>query len=103
MSDTNQPTHMFNISGNSPFQDLYKTILTLYGPYAFGFVSMLVMWHFIVAPELARRTIDHEANVKVIRVLEDVTRSTEATSRTLEKTSAVLETLVQELKVSKDK
>jgi hypothetical protein len=85
----------------SPIQDLYKTILTLYGPYAFGFVSMLVMWHFIVSPELSRRTIDHEANVKVIRVLEDVTRSTEATSRTLEKTSAVLETLVQELKVNK--
>lgn len=83
-----------------PMQDLYKTLLTLYGPYAFGFVSMLVMWHFIVAPELSRRTIDHEANVKVIRVLEDVTRSTEATSRTLEKTSAVLESLVQQLKTS---
>jgi hypothetical protein len=82
----------------SGLQEAYKSMMAVYGPYAFGFAMMLTVWHFIVSPELSRRTVDHEANVKVMRALEDVTRSTEATSRTLEKTSAVLEALVKELR-----
>ena len=77
---------------------LVQLIATVYGPYAFGVASLLIIWYTIVSPQLARQTIDHQANIELVRSLSIVVQTSETTSRTLERTTVLLEAMIQQLK-----
>jgi hypothetical protein len=77
---------------------LVQLIATVYGPYAFGVASLLIIWYTIVSPQLARQTIDHQANIELVRSLSIVVQTSETTSRTLERTTVLLEVMIQQLK-----
>jgi hypothetical protein len=83
------------------YQRVVQLILTVYGPYAFGVVSLLIVWYTIVAPQLDRQAIDYEKNERHIEALRGVASSMEAISRSMERTAVVLESVVERMEKSK--
>lgn len=77
---------------------LVQLIATVYGPYAFGVASLLIIWYTIVSPQLARQTVDHQANIELVKSLSTVVQTSETTARTLERTTVVLEAMITQLK-----
>jgi hypothetical protein len=76
---------------------LLQLLATVYGPYAFGVASLLLIWYMIVSPQLERQAIDYKKNEEVIISLQQVSATSLEISRALERTSLVLEVLVKEL------
>lgn len=58
----------------------------LYGPYAFGVVSLLVLWYAIVKPELDGRTVDMEAQREIVSAMKEQSNSMQITATILERT-----------------
>ncbi len=70
----------------------------LYGPYAFGVVSLLLIWYAIVKPELDHRAIDFAQQTKIVqsmndrdRVQDSIARSLASTAESLSATATILE------------
>ncbi len=78
-------------------QRLTQLMLTVYGPYAFGVVSLLIVWYTIVGPQLDRQAVDYQENEKHIKALHDVSTSMETLSRSMERTAMVLEGIVDRM------
>jgi len=76
---------------------LTQLLATVYGPYAFGVVSLLIVWYTIVGPQLDRQAIDYQENEKHIQALNDVSTSMETISRSMERTAMVLEGIVDRM------
>lgn len=87
-----------NLSGPAMSSKIIQLIATVYGPYAFGVASLLIIWYTIVSPQLARQSIDHEANLQLVKSLTTVVQTSEMTARTLERTSVVLEAMIHQIK-----
>lgn len=83
------------------YQRVMQLVLTVYGPYAFGVASLLIVWYTIVSPQLDRQAIDYEKNEKHIEALRGVASSMEAISRSMERTATVLETVVERMERTK--
>ena len=76
---------------------IFQLMSTVYGPYAFGIVSLLIIWFTIVSPQLEKQSIDFERNERAIETLKEVGHSMDQVSRSMERTATVLETLVQKM------
>ena len=76
---------------------MFHLLATVYGPYAFGVISLLVVWFTIVAPQLERQAVDFEKNEAVIESLRSVATSMETISRSMERTATILDTVVQKV------
>lgn len=74
-----------------------------YGPFAFGLVSLLLIWFVIVRPELATRTIDFERQQNLVDQMSIVASTLEQTAETLGKTSVVLQMTTDNLSKVCDK
>lgn len=77
---------------------------TIYGPYAFGVASLLIIWFSIVKPELNSRAINFQAQIEVLQTLserdkvqQDIADSMEKTSQTLTLTAQILERAVNRM------
>lgn len=46
-------------------------VIKIYGPYAFGLVSLFVMWYVIVAPELARNRVEFDQLQSLAETMRD--------------------------------
>jgi hypothetical protein len=79
------------------YQRVVQLILTVYGPYAFGVCSLLIVWYTIVAPQLDRQAVDYEKNERHIESLRSVASSMEAISRSMERTAVVLDSVVERM------
>ena len=78
------------------------TYATIYGPYAFGVASLLLIWFSIVRPELSRNKIDFEANQAVISSLAQHDMSQREIAASMQKTSHSLEMVVKILERTLD-
>jgi len=76
---------------------LFQLLATVYGPYAFGVISLLVVWFTIVGPQLERQAVDFQKNEAVIESLRSVAASMETISRSMERTATILDTVVQKV------
>ena len=74
-----------------------------YGPYAFGIVSLMTIWFFIVGPELTARRIDYDMNLKVIEQLQNLQLSMQQTQIVMQQTQGQQLEIVQSLKNAIDK
>lgn len=92
-SNNTTPSLDLNVS----YQRVMQLILTVYGPYAFGVVSLLIVWYTIVAPQLDRQSVDYEKNERHIESLRSVASSMEAISRSMERTAVVLDSVVERM------
>lgn len=75
-------------------KNMATTLATLYGPYAFGVVSLLTIWFAIVKPELDSRKIDFKAHTEVLQSLGEQTRVQKETARTMEAAATTLERII---------
>lgn len=76
---------------------MVRLLSTVYGPYAFGICSLMIIWFSIVGPTLERQAIDFKKNEEAVRALEQVASSMEAISRSMERTATVLEGVVTKI------
>jgi len=72
-------------------QNPIELILTAYGPYAFGVVSLLTIWFVIVAPELRNRQMDFSKQMEILQQQKDLAETMRATASTMQITAASLE------------
>lgn len=77
--------------------DIYSLITQVYGPYAFGVISLLLIWFTIVKPELQTRALDFNTHHELLDSQAQICGSLEKTSRTMEVTATVLERILVEL------
>ena len=74
-----------------------ELVLTAYGPYAFGVVSLLTIWFLIVAPELRNRQMDFSKQMEVIQQQKELAETMRATASTMQITASSLEVTVHVL------
>ena len=74
---------------------LFQLLATVYGPYAFGVSSLLLIWFTIVGPQLERQAVDYTKNESVVDSLKSVASSMEMISRSMERTATILDTVVK--------
>lgn len=74
-----------------------KLISTTYGPYAFGVISLMAVWFFIVGPELKSRAIDLKTHQQIMDQQRDQCVTLERTSGNLKETSTIQERIVDRL------
>lgn len=76
----------------------FQLVLTVYGPYAFGIATLLVIWFAIVSPQLASQAIDYKKNEEIVSAMRSIVASQEQVAKTLERTAIVLDELVEQIK-----
>lgn len=78
-------------------KSLLRLLGTVYGPYAFGLVSMLIIWYSIVQPTLANNRVDTGSLENVARelskVADSVGRSAELVNNAVNKMDRLAERL----------
>lgn len=75
---------------------VFQLLSTVYGPYAFGVVSLLIIWYSIVSPQLERQAIDYQKNEEVVASLRSISQSMESASRSMERTALILDRITDE-------
>lgn len=65
-----------------------------YGPYAFGMLSLLLIWYTIVAPQLEERRMDWDHQHKCLEQMRDIQADQKQISKSLQDTATVLERVV---------
>lgn len=81
-------------------EETKQTIMSfgqLYGPYAFGVASLLLIWFTIVKPELNQRNFDFKAQMEVLQSLNERDVAQKEIANSMAATSAVLERIVTRL------
>lgn len=68
-----------------------ELIMTAYGPYAFGVVSLLTIWFLIVAPELRNRQVDFHKQMEILQQQKELAETMRATAATMQITATSLE------------
>ena len=88
--------------------DAAKKLGEIYGPYAFGMISLVLLWFSILRPELDRTRANHEESAAVIQAVRDVTanmgRQSDSMirqSESMERTAIILEAVASQLKGAK--
>jgi hypothetical protein len=76
---------------------VFQLIATVYGPYAFGVVSLLIIWYMIVSPQLERQALDFKRNESVIENQREILASMATIVRSVEQTAQVLEQVTKNL------
>lgn len=66
---------------------IVQLIATVYGPYAFGVASLLLIWYTIVSPQLERQAIDYARSEKVVEAQREILQSMASMTRSLEQAS----------------
>lgn len=69
-----------------------------YGPYAFGVLSLLMIWFTIVKPQLDRQLIDYSQHQLLVDKVKEMSSNQVTASSALERTSVILDQLVKELR-----
>jgi len=80
---------------------LIDRYMTVYGPYAFGVVSLLLIWFFIVRPELARNQLDFDKQQSIVETQMNIAATQKQTAETLDRTASRLEQVTTRLEVLK--
>lgn len=73
------------------------TFAQLYGPYAFGVLSLLLIWFSIVKPQLERQSIDFSRHEALLDKLRSFSETQADVARTMERTSIILQNVVEKL------
>lgn len=88
-------------NGAAGMSKAVQLLATVYGPYAFGVASLLIIWYTIVSPQLARQVIDYQRNEDLMENHRAVIKSLENVSDSLEKTAILLDESLKTMKDSK--
>lgn len=61
-----------------------------YGPYAFGVITLLIVWFVVVRPTLEANRIDTQEVQQIAETLRDVSESNRLVSTSVERTSQTM-------------
>lgn len=78
-------------------KEVTESLVKVYGPFAFGIVSLLVIWFSIISPELNRKQLDFEAYSVLTKSHQEQNLQQEKTVQTLRDTALILERVSQRL------
>lgn len=78
-------------------KEVTESLFKVYGPFAFGVVSLLVIWLAIISPEMERRQIDFEVYSKLIERHQQENQQQELTARTMRDAALILDKVAQRL------
>lgn len=73
------------ITGN-----LISLLLNTYGPYAFGVVLFLVIWHTTIKPQMDRQALDWQSQREIIHSQAELITSLREISESFERTAKEL-------------
>lgn len=62
----------------------------LYGPYAFGVASLLLIWFSIVKPQLELQRVDFQINLEVVKEMNKTSSNQVEITKTLERVTQSL-------------
>ena len=69
---------------------------SVYGPYAFGVVALLLIWFTIVRPELAARSVDYEEQATIVQQQKQIAETMSDTADTMADTVKTLKWVVEQ-------
>jgi len=72
-------------------------VAQVYGPYAFGMCSLLLIWFTIVQPELMRSKIDYETQLEIVDQLQAQNLTQAEVGRSLERTAIIMSSVLDRL------
>lgn len=78
-------------------KDAVDGLVKVYGPFAFGIVSLLIIWLLIIKPELENKQLDFDTQKVLIEQLSQETRQSQEIARTMRDTALILERIVNRL------
>ena len=78
-------------------KEAVESLVKVYGPFAFGIVSLLVIWFSIISPELNRKQLDFETYSGLIKQHQTENQQTETIARALHDTAIILDKVTQRL------
>lgn len=88
----------------SSTKETVESLVKVYGPFAFGIVSLLVIWFSIISPELNRKQLDFEQYSTLIKQHQIVNQQTETVTKAMHDTAIILDKVTQRLeKLNADK
>lgn len=70
---------------------------TTYGPYAFGVMSLLLIWYTVVGPQLERSSLNFEKHQAVMDRLVEITSKQKDVATSMERTAIILEQAASKL------
>ncbi len=76
---------------------LLEIAMRSYGPYAFGVVSLLLIWFTIVAPELDSRKLDYEQQTEIVNQQRQIAETMKTTAITMQTTATMMDATTQVL------
>lgn len=78
-------------------KEAVESLVKVYGPFAFGIVSLLVIWFSIISQELNRKQLDFEQYSTLIKQHQSVNQQTETVARAMHDTAMILDKVTQRL------
>lgn len=72
-------------------------VVKVYGPFAFGVLSLMLMWAAMIKPELDSRRLEFDQHTRVLQTLNEQMRDQERTNNTIHDTAVVLDRVAQRL------
>jgi hypothetical protein len=76
---------------------LWATVLTIYGPYAFGLASLIIIWLYIVQPQLEMQALDFKAQQQIIDSLRELSTNQRNTADVMLRASTSMEVVSDRL------
>ena len=76
---------------------LSQLLMQVYGPYAFGVTSLLLIWFSIVKPELNARNISWESHATVLKTQQEIVTTMQTTARNMQTTATIMERTVNKI------
>ena len=78
-------------------KDVSETLFKQYGPFAFGIISLLMIWNMVVAPELERKNLDFEQMNHLVSQQREVIQQQEKTAVMIRDTALILDRVTQRM------
>lgn len=78
-------------------KEAIESLMKVYGPFAFGVLSLLVIWLAIIQPELDRKGLDFEAQRQMLQQHQEVLNRQDMAMKALETTAVILDRVTQRL------
>jgi len=72
--------------------------MQVYGPFAFGIMSLLIIWFTIVKQQLEKQAVDYQQQQVIVDKLKELGINQTTTAATLERTAVILDGLVKEIR-----
>ena len=76
---------------NGMDMNVYRLLSTIYGPYAFSLISLLIIWIWIVQPQLELQSLDFKSQQQIVDRLNELSNNQRNTADVMLRASTSME------------